>query len=74
METVCKMRFQDGQSRRARVKNLVPPLHFNDETTEVSAAFVEHVRKARNSLERQVETLQERMRDLRQSVRVETAH
>ena len=36
METVCKMRFMEGHSRRARVRNLVPPLHFKDEATEVS--------------------------------------
>ena len=28
METVCKMRFKEGHSRRARIKNLVPPLHL----------------------------------------------
>lgn len=46
METVCKMRFKEGHSRRARVRNLVPPLHFEDESTQVSAAFIEHIRKA----------------------------
>ena len=59
METVCKMRFIDGHSRRARIKNLVPPLHFKDESgagaqereTEVSDAFVEHVRKTLHNLQ-----------------------
>lgn len=51
METVCKMRFMEGHSRRARIKNLVPPLHFKDDTTEVSDAFVEHIRKALHNLE-----------------------
>ena len=50
METVCKMRFVEGHARRARIKNLVPPLHFKDESTEVSAAFVEHIRKALHNL------------------------
>lgn len=50
METVCKMRFIDGHSRRARIKNLVPPLHFKDESTEVSPEFVEHIRKAVHNL------------------------
>ena len=45
------MRFMEGHARRARIKNLVPPLHFKDETTEVSAAFVEHVRKALHNLQ-----------------------
>jgi flagellar motor protein MotB len=51
METVCKMRFKEGHSRRARIKNVVPPLHFTDEATEISAAFVEHVRKALSNLQ-----------------------
>jgi hypothetical protein len=38
-----------------------------------SDKIIEHVRKARSSLERQVETLQERMRDLRQSVQTPSA-
>jgi len=51
METVCKMRFMEGHSRRARIKNLVPPLHFKDDATEVSDAFVEHVSKALHNLQ-----------------------
>lgn len=51
METVCKMRFMEGHSRRARIKNLVPPLRFKDETTEVSEAFVEHIRKSLHNLQ-----------------------
>ncbi len=39
-----------------------------------SDKIIEHIRKARNSLERQVETLQERMRDLRQSVQTPSAN
>lgn len=51
METVCRMRFMEGHSRRARIKNLVPPLRFKDETTEVSEAFVEHIRKSLHNLQ-----------------------
>jgi flagellar motor protein MotB len=46
METLCKMRFREGHARRARLKNLVQPLHFDDNTTEVSPSFIEHVREA----------------------------
>src|SRR5262245_11988018 len=35
VETVCKMRFQDGQTPRTRVKNLVAPLRYEDDTTPV---------------------------------------
>jgi flagellar motor protein MotB len=50
VETLCKLRFKEGQERRARVKNLVPPLHYEDETTVVSEEFIEHIRKALNNL------------------------
>jgi len=50
VETLCKLRFKEGHARRARVKNLVPPLHYEDETTEVSEEFIEHIRKALNNL------------------------
>ncbi|MGH8316025.1 MAG: OmpA family protein, partial [Steroidobacterales bacterium] len=46
METLCKLRFKEGQARRARVKNLVPPLQYAEETTVVAVDFIEHVRKA----------------------------
>jgi len=51
METLCKLRFMEGHERRARIKNLVPPLHYDDETTDVSPEFIEHIRKALHNLE-----------------------
>jgi flagellar motor protein MotB len=50
VQTLCKMRFKDGQTRRARLKNLVPALHYVDETTEVPAEFIERVRQALDNL------------------------
>jgi flagellar motor protein MotB len=50
VETRCKLRFKEGQARRARVKNLVRPLHYVDETTEVPADFIEHIRKSLDNL------------------------
>jgi flagellar motor protein MotB len=46
METVCKMRYMDGHARRARVRNLVAPLRYEDETTAVSEDFTKQVRQA----------------------------
>jgi len=43
VETVCKVRYKDGHSRRARIKNLVEPLHFDDDTTAVPENFVQKV-------------------------------
>ncbi len=46
MQTVCKMRYQEGQERRARVRNLIVPLRYEDDTTPVSDAFIQQVRQA----------------------------
>lgn len=45
METVCKLRYLDGHSRRARVQNLIAPLTFGEESIDVSDRFVEAVRQ-----------------------------
>ncbi len=39
VETVCKLRYKEGHGKRARIRNLVPPLHFDDETTSIPAEF-----------------------------------
>jgi flagellar motor protein MotB len=50
METVCKLRYKEGHARRARVRNLVVPLRYVDEATEVSEDFTRQVRQALNNL------------------------
>jgi len=50
METVCKLRYKEGQERRARVKNLVVPLRYEDETTPISEGFTTQVRQALTNL------------------------
>jgi len=49
-ETVCKMRYKEGQARRARLRNVVVPLHYDDETTPISEAFTTQVRQALDNL------------------------
>ncbi len=46
MQTVCKLRYIDGHSRRAKVQNLVAPLYFNDDSTDVPEPFIEQVRQS----------------------------
>ena len=46
VETVCKLRYKDGHSKRARVKNLIPPLHFDDETTSIPGEFLQNLQQA----------------------------
>src|SRR5512146_1062544 len=43
-ETVCRMRYRDGHAHRARVKNMIAPLHYDKETLSVSKEFLEQVR------------------------------
>ena len=50
METVCKLRYKEGHARRARVRNLVVPLRYDDETTAVSEDFTKQVHQALDNL------------------------
>src|SRR5262245_15792068 len=50
VENVCKMRFKEGQTPRTRVRNLVLPLRYEDETVSISDAFTRQVRQALEGL------------------------
>jgi flagellar motor protein MotB len=50
METVCKLRYVDGHARRARVQNLIAPLHYETEAIDVNEAFIERIRQGFNNL------------------------
>jgi flagellar motor protein MotB len=50
VETVCKMTFKEGQTPRTRVKNLVLPLKYEDDTTSISEDFIKQTRQALNNL------------------------
>src|SRR5262249_16481901 len=39
VETVCKMRYKEGQTPRMRVKNLVMPLRYENETVPIPDVF-----------------------------------
>ena len=49
-ETVCKLRYLEGHERRARVRNLIAPLHFGDEAVEVPEEFVRQVEQTLSHL------------------------
>jgi len=49
-ETVCKMRYREGNTPRMRVRNLVVPLRYEDETTPISDPFTKQVRQALDNL------------------------
>ena len=50
VETVCKMRFKEGETPRMRVRNVVMPLRYEDETIPISEAFTRQVRQALDNL------------------------
>ncbi len=45
-ETLCRLKYVDGQERRTRLQNVVPPLHFDDQSIDVASVFVEQIRQA----------------------------
>ncbi|HKT87779.1 MAG TPA: OmpA family protein [Candidatus Sulfotelmatobacter sp.] len=49
-ETVCKMRFKEGQTPRMRVRNLVVPLRYTDENVPISESFTTQVKQALDNL------------------------
>src|SRR5882724_11668318 len=49
-ETVCKMRYREGQTLRTRVRHLVVPLRYEDESTPISDSFTKQVRQALDNL------------------------
>ena len=57
MQTLCKLRFKEGAERRARLSNLVAPLHYGDDTVQVSPEFIEQVKEALDNLHEQSNVL-----------------
>ena len=50
VETVCKLRYMDGHARRARVRNLVAPLRYEDDTAGPTEEFTRQVRQSVHNL------------------------
>src|SRR5439155_5544025 len=50
VEEVCKMRYREGETPRMRVRNLVGPLRYEDETIPISEDFTKQVRQALNNM------------------------
>jgi flagellar motor protein MotB len=46
VETVCKLRYREGHTPRTRVRNLVVPLRYEDETIPIPDNFTKQVRQA----------------------------
>jgi flagellar motor protein MotB len=50
VETVCKMRYREGYTPRTRVRNLVMPLRYEDETISIPENFTKQIRQALDNL------------------------
>ncbi len=46
METVCKLRYVEGHANRAKVKNLIAPLRFGEESIDVTDDFIGDIERA----------------------------
>ncbi len=49
-ERVCKLRYKEGHAHRARVQNLIAPLHYDQGMSEVPALFLGQVDQAIRNL------------------------
>jgi len=49
-ETVCKLRYKEGHNHRARVKNLLKPLHYENAMVEVPDSYLQQVRQVLSDL------------------------
>ncbi|HXV36840.1 MAG TPA: OmpA family protein, partial [Myxococcota bacterium] len=56
-ETVCKLRYREGHARRARIRNLIAPLHVAEDSPQIPDEFVEQVRQALDSLQTRQNTM-----------------
>lgn len=45
-QTVCKLRYTDGHEKRARIQNLIAPLHYSEQSIEVDEEFIGRIRQA----------------------------
>ena len=50
-ETVCKLRYKDGHAHRARVKNLLAPLSFDNGMAHIPEQYLLQIRQAIENLQ-----------------------
>ncbi|MGD8568690.1 MAG: isopeptide-forming domain-containing fimbrial protein, partial [Gammaproteobacteria bacterium] len=50
VETVCKLRYKKGHSRRAKLKNLVPPFHYDEGISKIPAQYLQQLKQALHNL------------------------
>ena len=50
VETLCKLRYKEGHSRRTKLKNLVPPFHYDEGVSEIPQQYLNKLRQAMDNL------------------------
>lgn len=50
-EQMCKLSYKSGLSRRARIKNLIPPLHYDEDTGGIPADYQRKLLQVLKNLE-----------------------
>ncbi len=50
VETVCKLSYKEGHANRAKIKNLVAPLLYDEQRTQIPAAFLQQLQQALKNL------------------------
>ena len=50
VETVCKLRFKEGMAHRARIRNLVEALHYDEGNMQIPAEFLQQLQRAQQNL------------------------
>jgi len=56
-ETVCKLRYKEGNAKRARLRNLVSPLRLDEGQSEIPAEFIRQIKEVLNNLSNQKNVL-----------------
>ena len=50
VETVCKLRYKEGMAHRARIRNLVEPLRYDEGNMQIPAEFLQQLQRAQQNL------------------------
>ena len=51
VETLCKLRYKAGHSRRAKLRHLVPPFHYEEGISDVPQEYLDKLKQALKFLE-----------------------
>ncbi len=49
-ETVCKLRYKEGNAKRARLRNLISPLRLKEGEAQIPAEFVQQIKEVLHNL------------------------